>query len=307
MNPPRCAFGASPRGGRRQRPGEAGSAAAAWLHWIRGSHVPLRKRGLLLGAGALLVTALAGCATAPVPPAPEVRHALAPSGTLRVAVYPGSPTSMVRAAGSDEMRGLSVEIGRELARRLGVPAEIVVFQRVAEVVDALKQGNADFTITNASPARAEVVDFTPPLVALELGYLALPGSPVQSLANVDQPGMRIGVSQGSTSHATLTREFKQARVVPAPSLQVAGAMLQRGEIDAFATNKAILFELGDGLPGARVLEGRWGLERLAIAVPKGRGAAAAQYLRGFAQSVRSDGLVRAASSRAGLRGAADLP
>ena len=205
------------------------------------------------------------------------------------------------------MRGLSVEVGRELAQRLGVPAQIVVFQRVAEVVDALKNGRADFTITNATPARAQDVDFTPPLVALELGYLSLPGSPVQTLAEIDRPGVRIGVSQGSTSQGTLTREFKHARVVPAPSLLVAGEMLQRSEIDAFATNKAVLYELGDSLPGARVLDGRWGLEQLAIAVPKGRGAAATEYLRVFAQAVRSDDLVRAASSRAGLRGTADLP
>lgn len=260
---------------------------------------------LLLCVAFLLVAVLAGCASAPGP-ASEVRQALAPTGTLRVAVYPGSPTSMVRVAGSDEMRGLSVELGRELARRLGVPAEIVVFQRVAEAVEALKGGRADFTITNASPARAQEVDFTPPMVALELGYLALPGSPVQSLAEVDRPGVRIGVTQGSTSLGVLTREFKLARVVPVPSLKVAGEMLQQREIDAFATNKAILHELADGLPGARVLDGRWGLEHLAIAVPKGRGVAAA-YLRGFAESARSEGLVQAAAQRAGLRGTAELP
>lgn len=81
---------------------------------------------------------------------------------------------MVRAPGSAEMRGLSDEIGSDLARRLGVPAEVGVFQRVAEVDDALKAGRADFTITNAIAARAKDVDFTPPLVALELVYLALP-------------------------------------------------------------------------------------------------------------------------------------
>jgi len=244
--------------------------------------------------------ALAGCASVP---APEIRQALAPTGTLRVGVYPGSPTSMVRAAGSDEMRGLTVEVGRELARRLGVPAEIVVFQRVAEVVDALKAGRVDFTITNASTARAEVVDFTPPLLALELGYLALPGSPVQSLAEVDRPGVRIGVTQGSSSQAALTREFKQAQLLTAPSMRAAGEMLQRREIDAFATNKAILYELADAVPTARVLDGRWGLEHLAIAVPKGR-AVAAEYLRGFSESARSEGLVLAAAQRAGLRGLA---
>jgi len=260
------------------------------------------SRRAWLRASVALAVALGGCATAP---APEIRQALAPTGTLRVAVYPGSPTSMVRTAGSDEMRGLSVELGRELGRRLGVPTEVVVFQRVAEVVDALKAGRADFTITNATPARAQDVDFTPPLVALELGYLSVPGSPVLALADVDRPGIRIGVSQGSTSQGVLTREFKQARVVPASSLRVAGEMLQRREIDAFATNKAILFELADGLPGARVLEGRWGLERLAIAVPKGRSVAAA-YLRSFADAVRSEGLVRSAAARAGLRGSVDV-
>ena len=180
------------------------------------------RRSLLLGTIAL-AAGLFGCASAPGP-ATEVRLALAPTGTLRIAVYPGSPTSMVRAPGAGEMRGLSVEVGRELARRLGVPADVVVFQRVAEVVDALKAGRADLTITNATAARAQDVDFTPPLVALELGYLALPGSPVQSFADVDRPGMRIGVSQGSTSQGVLTREFKQASVVPAPSLKVAGEM-----------------------------------------------------------------------------------
>ena len=259
------------------------------------------RRVLLLAA----IAVLAACATAPTA-APTVRQALAPTGTLRIGVYPGSPTSMVRSAGNDEMRGLSVELGRELARRLDVPSEVIVFQRVAEVVEALKGGRADFTITNATPARAQDVDFTPPLVALELGYLALPGSPVQSLADVDRPGMRIGVTQGSTSQGVLTRELKQARVVPAPSLQAAGDMLQRREVDAFATNKAILHELADGVSGARVLEGRWGLEHLAIAVPKGREAAAG-YLRDFAGAVRKQGLVSSAAARAGLRGTAEVP
>jgi polar amino acid transport system substrate-binding protein len=123
-------------------------------------------RRLLVVSGAALAVGLTACATAL---APEVRQALAPTGTLRVAVYPGSPTSMVRSP-DGEMRGLSVEIGRELARRIGVPVELVVLQRVAEVLEALKSGRADFAITNATPARAQDVDFVrPSLVSRELG------------------------------------------------------------------------------------------------------------------------------------------
>jgi polar amino acid transport system substrate-binding protein len=259
----------------------------------------------LLCAAALL----AGCAAtppAPEPAAPAARAALAPTGTLRVAVYAGSPTSMVRGPGSDEMRGLSVEVGRALAQRLGVPAQIVVFERVAQVVDALVQGQADVTITNATPARAALVDFSAPLVGLELGYLVLPGSPVTSLAAVDQPGARVGVSQGSTSQATLGAVFKHAQLVAAPSLQAATQMLQARAIDTFATNKGILFEMADRLPGARVLDGRWGLEHLALAVPKGREAGAA-FVRQFVGEVRANGLVQQAAERAGLRGTVSAP
>jgi polar amino acid transport system substrate-binding protein len=121
---------------------------------------------------------------------------------------------------------------------------------------------------------------------------------------VDQPGIKVGVSQGSTSQAALAREYKNATVVPAPSLKIAAEMLSKGEVDTFATNKAILFEMGDDLRGARVLDGRWGLEHLAIAIPKGR-EAGMEYARRFAKDVKDEGLVRRAAERAGLRGTLD--
>jgi hypothetical protein len=80
-------------------------------------------------------------------------------------------------------------------------------------------------------------------------------------------------------------------------------MLNDRGIDAFATNKGILFQLADGLPGARVLDGRWGTESLAIAVPKGR-EPGKEWLARFAVSVREQGLVGKAAERAGLRGLA---
>jgi polar amino acid transport system substrate-binding protein len=169
------------------------------------------------------------------------------------------------------------------------------------VIGALRSGTADFTVTNGSPERARLVDLTAPILDLELGYLVLPGSPIAAIAEVDRPGMRIGVSQGSSSQGTLGRAFKAARVVGATSLEAAAQMLRQRELDAFATNKAVLFQMADGLPGARVLEGRWGTEHLAIAVPQGRGAGA-DYLKRFADEMKSSGLLREAIARAGLRG-----
>ena len=252
---------------------------------------------------AIAAALLAGCANTAIgpDPTPEVRQVLAPTGKLRVGVYLGSPTSMIRDPKSGETKGVSLDLGRELARRLGVPFEPVVHPRLAEVIEALKSGQVDFTVTNATAERAKVVDFTPPLLGLELGYLVVPGSPVLTLADVDRPGIRVGVSQGSSSQGVLTREFKHAQVVPAPTTKDAMEMLSQRKLDAFATNKAILFEMSDALPRSRVLDGRWGLEHMAIAIPKGRDKGMA-YMRRFAEEVTTQGLVAWAAERAGLRG-----
>jgi len=259
---------------------------------------------LVLAAG-MIAQAPNGRANTVAQIAPDVRQALAPGGKLRVGVYPGSPTSMIRDRASGETKGLAYELGQEFARRLNIPFEPVEFTQIADVLDALKQGAVDFTVTNASPARAKDVDFTAPILGVELGYLVPPRSSIATLADVDRPGVRVGVTAGGSSHATLQREFKHATVVPSPSVAAAVEMLADGRVDAYATNKAILFEMSDQSPGSRVLDGRWGIEVFAIGIPKGR-EVAMPAVRRFADEARSQGLVKRAAERAGLRGTVNV-
>lgn len=265
--------------------------------------VPSRYLVVLLTAmvGALL----SGRVSTAVTPTPQVRQAVAPTGTLRVGVYPGSPTSMTRDPASGETKGLAFDLGKEFARRLDIPFEPVEFRQIADVLDALRRGSVDFTVTNATPARAKDADFTAPILGIELGYLVLPGSPVSTLADVDRPGIRVGVTAGGSSHTTLSREFTHATVVPAPTLKIAVEMLAARKVDAYATNKAILFEMSDQSPGSRVLDGRWGVELFAMAIPKGREHALAD-VRTFAADAKSEGLVKRAADRAGLRGTVNI-
>ena len=113
--------------------------------------------------------------------------------------------------------------------------------------------------------------------------------------------MRVGVSQGSTSQAALTKSLKHAVVVPTPSLQGAAEMLASGKIDVFSSNKAILHEMSDGLPGSKILPGSWGVERVSFGIPKGR-QAAMPVLEKLVAGARADGVVKAAVERAGVRG-----
>jgi polar amino acid transport system substrate-binding protein len=212
---------------------------------------------------------------------------------------------MVRNA-KGETVGVAHDLGHALAARLGVPAKVVEFERLALVVDAVKTGAVDFTFTNASEARAKVVSFTPPLIQLELGYLVPPNSAIRDVNEVDKPGVRVGVSQGSSSQAALGKSLTQAKLVAADSVKKAQDMLRQGEIQTFATNKAILNEMAQGLPGFQVLDGRWGLENLAIAVPQGRDVGM-DYLRQFARDVQTSGELQAIIRKADLRGTVQAP
>jgi polar amino acid transport system substrate-binding protein len=229
------------------------------------------------------------------------RDILVPTGKLRAGVFAGSPLSMTRNIRTGEVHGLCVDLGNELARRLGVAFEPLEFQRIAEVIEAMKAGDVDFTISNATPARAVDVAFSQTLLSVELGYLVSAISKVATITDIDKPGVRVGVTEGSTSQRTLPNILPNATVVPAQNSSRAIEILDHGEIDVFATNKPTLFGMSDQMTGARVLEGRWGVEHIAIAVPKGR-EAAMEYLRGFVADVQASGLLSEAVARAGLRG-----
>ena len=230
-----------------------------------------------------------------------VRRTLVPTGTLRIAVLNGAPTSMVRDPATGERRGVGYEIGVELAKRLGVPFEVMEFSAFAQVAEAIASGRADFGAFNAASDRARDVWVSKPLFLQESSYLVPAGSRITSPALADQAGIRIGVQQNSTSQRVLGGVLKQATLVPVPNLQNVPAMLTGGQFDAFATNKGILFDLADRLPGSRVLEGSFTTERQSVAVPKGREVATA-FLEQFLQDVRASGLVAESARRARARG-----
>jgi polar amino acid transport system substrate-binding protein len=234
------------------------------------------------------------------------RDILAPTGKLRVGAFAGSPLSTATDSKTGEIHGVCVDLGKELAQRLEVPFEQVNYQNIAGVLAGMKAGDVDFTLSNATPARAAHVAFSPTLLSVELGYLVPAMSSIATIADLDKTGVRLGVIQGSTSQGTLPKILPNATIVPAQNFERAVEMFRQGELDAFATNKPTLFEMSDQMPGARILDGRWGIEHIAIAVPKGC-ETAMEYLRRFVEETQASGLLAQAVERAGLRGIVIAP
>ena len=229
------------------------------------------------------------------------QHALAPSGALRVGVYRGSPSSIIEGPTPQDAKGVGYDLGRELAGALGVRFEPVVFPANAPLLKALAAGEVDIVFTNATAERAKEMDFSQNFMAVEKSFLVPPGSPLTTIADATKPGLQIGVSKGSSTARELKEIYPSMTTVEIDTLKHAGEMLAKHEVDAFATNNAILYQVSDGVPGSVVLPGHWGVEHFGAAIPHGR-MAGMPYLRDFMANAMADGSVDKAIKRAGLRG-----
>jgi polar amino acid transport system substrate-binding protein len=257
---------------------------------------------------AMLGLLLSGCAgtRSTTAPTPEERQALAPSGKLRVALQQGNALNVTKDPVSGEMKGLGFDLGKELARRMGVPLEPVLYPSVGAVLDSGRSGGWDVAHFGFSPERAKEFDFAPVHLEVEFGYLIPGGSPISTMADVDRPGIRVVVQEKSGPDAFFTRSLKNAALIRASSNPAALEALKSGSADGMGSIKPILFDMSNQLPGSRVLDGRPGIDPHAMAMPKGRDRAM-PYLRQFMEDAKSQGLVKAAIERAGLRGVVVAP
>lgn len=255
---------------------------------------------------ASLALLLNGCADMQMAYTQEERQALAPTGKLRVGFLSNSALYARKDAASEELRGVAVDLGKELARRVGVPFEAVGYASISAQLAGAKSGEWDVAMMAINAQRALIVDFTAPYMEVEFSYLVAGGSSIATLSDVDKPGVRIGVVQKGGPDVGLSRTLQSATLVRVPTLADMSEALKAGRADALAASKASLLSMSAKIPGSRVLEGRFSTTGIGMAVPKGRTAAAA-YVRKFVEEAKSEGLVKEAIERAGLRGVVAAP
>jgi polar amino acid transport system substrate-binding protein len=250
--------------------------------------------------------AVLGCAAIQGTPSNEERKSLAPTGKLRVGFLLNNPNHATKDPATGELKGVSIDLGKEAARRLGVPFEGVGYPSVPAFEASAATGQWDIAFFGANAARAKLMDFSPPYMEVEVGYLVPAGSAISHLSEVDRPGIRIAVVGKGAVDAYLSRSIENAVVTRAPVGSDPAELVKAGKADTFASLKPFLYRAAEKMPGSRVLEGRLFAEQLAVAVPKGREASMA-YARRFVEDVKSTGFVRNSIDRAGLRGVVVAP
>jgi len=255
-------------------------------------------RGRLWAAAIVLI--LAACST--TPPVPEAaRHELAGSGKLRAAINYGNPVLARKDTASGELRGVTVDLSRELAQRLGVTAELVGYDTVGKLMAGLKAGEWDVAFLAYDPARAGDMAFTAPYMEVEVTYAVPDASDARDVSQVDRPGRRIAIAEKNAADLFLSRNLGNATLVRGANTRAAFELLKSGAADAFAANRQELESSTAASPGFRIVQGRFTTIPHAIAVPRGHDAAAS-YARAFVADAKRSGAVRRAIDASAIRG-----
>ncbi len=228
---------------------------------------------------------------------------IVPAGTLRVAFTSTNPVQAVVDAKTGEIRGPSAELARELAKRLGVRVEIRPLADVPDVIDSVRNDQADIGFVAYDPVRALQVDFSQGYTLAHNTFVVTTNSPIRSFAEIDQPGTRIGVSASDAGALHLSRRLKYAEIRPNPGGDIAAGLkwLAQGDIVAYAANRQRLTQIASRTIGLRLLSDNFYAAEQAIAVKKGN-VKLLEAVDKCIDEARDSGLIAATIARAGLVG-----
>ena len=227
---------------------------------------------------------------------------LAPSGVLRASINLGNP---VLAQGTEAAPGgVTVDIARELARRLELPLELVCFDAARKAFEAMTTGRADLCFLAIDPARATEVAFTAPYVVIEGVYAVPRESALTTVAEVDAPGVRIGVKQGSAYDLYLTRTLREATVVRGAE----GVDVFRAEgLEAAAGIRQPITRYVAEHPELRLIDERFMQIQQAVGTAKSKRPETVAYLHDLIEDLKSSGFVARSLAASGQADATVAP
>ena len=213
---------------------------------------------------------------------------LAPSGTLRAGINLSNFLLVTGEADNGDPVGVSPDMAAEVARRLGVGVEYVIYPDPGALADAV--GDWDIGNIGAEPQRAEHIAFTAAYCEIESTYLVPAGSPIQSLKDVDKPGVRIAVKGRAAYGLWLENNIRHAELVKTDSIDASFAAFVKQGLEALAGLRPRLLSDVERLPGARILDGQFSAVQQAVGTPRVNTAGAA-WLRDVVEELKASGFV----------------
>ena len=186
-----------------------------------------------------------------------LRAALAPTGILRAGINLSNFLLVSSRGPNGEPVGVAPDMAASLARRIGVPLQLVPYANPGLLGDAATRDEWDVGLIGAEPKRAETIAFTAPYAEIEATFMVLPDRGLDTVADVDRPGVRVCVSARAAYDLWLTANLQSASLTRTeePGLDRSRKLFDSGEFDALAGLRPWLLDQARRLALSRALPG----------------------------------------------------
>jgi polar amino acid transport system substrate-binding protein len=237
-------------------------------------------------------------------PPTQVVSQLAPSGKLRAGVNLRN-TLFTSKDQQGHLTGLSIDLMQELANRLGVPLELVVFETPGQVADSVNLKKWDLAILAIEQTRAKTISFSTGLTKIEASYMVHKASAFQSAQDVDQAGVRISAPEKAGYELYLTQHLQKAELVRTKDFSDSYEIFNQSKVEAVAGLTPMLIEAMPMMPQGRIIKGGFMTINHGFAMPHGQSEAQA-YVNAFAQEMTASGFIKRSIEKHGVKGISSL-
>lgn len=237
---------------------------------------------------------------------PEIVAELAPTGVLRAGINMSNFLLVTGRTDAGDPVGVSPDMAAEVARRLGVPLKLIPYKSPGELGDDAANDVWDIGNIGAEPQRAKTINFTAAYCEIESTYLVPAGSPIQSIADVDKPGIRISVTGRSAYGLWLENNIKNATLVRTDTLDASFDKFLHEKLEVLAGLRPRLIDDVKKLPGARILDGKFSAVQQAIGTPK-KNVKATPWLAEFVEEAKRSGFVQSLIDKHNVKGLSVAP
>ena len=221
----------------------------------------------------------------------SISSLIAPKNILRIGINMSNFLLVNKDSTFSKPEGLSPEIGKLLARELGVNYEFVTFKNPGLLADAVDNDEWDVGNFAFEKKRAEIIDFSNPYINIDANFLLRKNSEINQNNDVDNKNNKIAVVNRSAYDLWLSDNYKNAEIIRAKTIIETHNLFYNHDANILAGLKPKLLEELKNNNEFKLIDEPFTFIKQSIGIKKGK-PKAIDFINNFVSKIIKDGTVQ---------------
>ena len=236
----------------------------------------------------------------------NISNLIAPKNVLRIGINMSNFLLVSKESTFLKPEGLSPEIGKLLARELGVNYEFVTFKNPGALADAVDCDKWDVGNFAFEKKRAEIIDFSNPYVNIDANFLLRKNSEINRNNDVDNENNKIAVVDRSAYDLWLSGNFKRAKIIRAKTIIETHNLFYNQDVNVLAGLKPKLLEEINNNDQLRLIDTPFTFIKQSIGIKKGN-SKVIDFINNFVSKKIKDGTIKSLLKKYNLEDKLSIP